>query len=37
MPILATFGLAVVIDNTLFEGFGANTQSLGNFIGSLEL
>jgi branched-chain amino acid transport system permease protein len=27
-PILATFGLAVVIDNALFEGFGANTRSL---------
>ncbi len=36
VPILATFGLAVVIDNALFEGFGANTQSLGNFIGSLS-
>ncbi|HVY52099.1 MAG TPA: branched-chain amino acid ABC transporter permease [Devosia sp.] len=36
VPILATFGLAIVIDNLLFEGFGANTRSLGNFIGSLS-
>lgn len=36
VPILATFGLAIVIDNTLFEIFGANTRSLGNFIGSLS-
>jgi len=36
VPILATFGLAIVIDNTLFELFGANTRSLGNFIGSLS-
>ncbi|MEP7240676.1 MAG: branched-chain amino acid ABC transporter permease [Devosia sp.] len=36
VPILATFGLAIVIDNALFEMFGANTRSLGNFIGSLS-
>ena len=36
VPILATFGLAIVIDNGLFEAFGANTRSLGNFIGSLS-
>lgn len=36
VPILATFGLSIVIDNTLFEFFGANTRSLGNFIGSLS-
>jgi branched-chain amino acid transport system permease protein len=36
VPILATFGLAIVIDNTLFEIFGANTRSLGNFVGSLS-
>lgn len=36
VPILATFGLAIVIDNMLFESFGANTRSLGNFIGSLS-
>lgn len=36
VPILATFGLSIVIDNVLFEVFGANTRSLGNFIGSLS-
>jgi branched-chain amino acid transport system permease protein len=36
VPILATFGLAIVIDNLLFEMFGANTRSLGNFVGSLS-
>ncbi len=36
VPILATFGLAIVIDNTLFEVFGANTRSLGTFVGSLS-
>ncbi|MBN8997638.1 MAG: branched-chain amino acid ABC transporter permease [Rhizobiales bacterium] len=36
VPILATFGLSIVIDNALFEAFGANTRSLGNFIGSLS-
>lgn len=36
VPILATFGLAIVIDNTLFEIFGANTTSLAPFIGTLS-
>jgi branched-chain amino acid transport system permease protein len=36
VPILATFGLAIVIDNVLFEIFGANTTSLAPFIGSLS-
>jgi len=36
VPILATFGLAIVIDNTLFEQFGADTRSLAPFIGSLS-
>jgi len=36
VPILATFGLSIVIDNALFEAFGANTQSLGNYIGNLS-
>jgi branched-chain amino acid transport system permease protein len=35
VPILSTFGLAIVIDNLLFEQFGANTQSLAPAIGSL--
>ena len=36
MPILATFGLSIVIDNLLFEGFGANTRSLAPYIGALS-
>ena len=36
MPVLSTFGLAIVIDNLLFEGFGADTRSLAPFIGSLS-
>jgi branched-chain amino acid transport system permease protein len=36
VPILATFGLAIVIDNLLFEQFGADTRSLAPYIGSLS-
>ena len=36
MPVLATFGLAIVIDNLLFQGFGADTRSLAPYIGSLS-
>ena len=36
VPILATFGLSIVIDNLLFEQFGANTRSLANYIGDLS-
>jgi branched-chain amino acid transport system permease protein len=35
VPILATFGLAVVLDNTLFSTFGADTRSLANYIDTL--
>jgi len=35
VPILATFGLAVVIDNTLFANFGADTRSLAPFLEEL--
>jgi branched-chain amino acid transport system permease protein len=35
VPILATFGLAVVIDNSLFSMFGADTRSLAPFIDTL--
>ena len=28
VPILATFGLSIVIDNLLFQQFGADTRSL---------
>ncbi len=36
MPLLATFGLSIVLDNLLFEGFGADTRSLAPYIGSLS-
>jgi branched-chain amino acid transport system permease protein len=36
LPILTTFGLAIVIDNMLFEQFGADTRSLAPYIGSLS-
>jgi branched-chain amino acid transport system permease protein len=35
LPILTTFGLAIVIDNLLFEKFGADTRSLAPYIGDL--
>jgi branched-chain amino acid transport system permease protein len=35
VPLLSTFGLAVVIDNLLFEQFGADTRSLAPNIGDL--
>ena len=36
LPILTTFGLAIVIYNLLFEQFGADTRSLAPYIGSLS-
>ncbi len=36
LPILTTFGLAIVIENVLFEQFGADTRSLAPYIGSLS-
>ena len=36
VPILATFGLAVVLDNTLFATFGADTRSLAPYIDTLS-
>jgi branched-chain amino acid transport system permease protein len=36
LPILSTFGLSMVIDNSLFEHFGADTRSLANSIGDLS-
>jgi branched-chain amino acid transport system permease protein len=36
VPILATFGLSIVIDNLLFEQFGADTRSLAPYIGSFS-
>src|SRR5450631_2814541 len=36
VPILSTFGLSIVIDNLLFERFGADTRSLTTSIGSFS-
>ena len=36
VPILATFGLSIVVDNVLFQIFGADTRSLAPNIGSLS-
>ena len=36
VPLLATFGLAIVLDNALFETFGADTRSLAPAIGELS-
>ena len=36
VPPLSTFGLAIVIQNLLFEKFGADERSLGPSIGSLS-
>jgi branched-chain amino acid transport system permease protein len=36
IPILSTFGLAIVLDNLMFEQFGADTRSLAPYIGSLS-
>jgi branched-chain amino acid transport system permease protein len=36
VPILATFGLSIVVDNLLFQQFGADTRSLAPYIGSLS-
>lgn len=35
VPILATFGLAVVLDNGLFSSFGADTRSLAPMLDTL--
>ncbi len=36
VPILSTFGLAIVVENTLFEFFGADIRSLAPYVGSLS-
>jgi branched-chain amino acid transport system permease protein len=36
VPILSTFGLAIVVENGLFESFGADTRSLAPYVGSLS-
>jgi len=35
VPILSTFGLAIVLDNSLFDRFGADTRSLAPYIDTL--
>jgi branched-chain amino acid transport system permease protein len=35
VPLLSTFGLAIVLDNLLFETFGADTRSLAPYAGDL--
>ncbi len=36
VPLLSTFGLAIVLDNLLFQRFGADTRSLAPYIGDLS-
>jgi branched-chain amino acid transport system permease protein len=36
VPILSTFGLAIVVENALFEIFGADIRSLAPYVGSLS-
>lgn len=36
LPVLSTFGLAIVLDNLLFQQFGANTRSLSPYVGDLS-
>ena len=35
VPVLATFGLSIVVDNLMFQRFGADTRSLAPAIGDL--
>jgi branched-chain amino acid transport system permease protein len=35
VPLLATFGLSIVLENLLFEAYGADTRSLAPMIGDL--
>ena len=37
VPVLSTFGLSIIIDNLLFQQFGANTLSLAPYIGDLSI
>jgi branched-chain amino acid transport system permease protein len=36
IPVLSTFGLSIVIDNLLFQHYGADTRSLAPYIGDLS-
>ncbi len=35
VPILSTFGVSIILDNSMFEHYGADSQSLGPAIGDL--
>ena len=35
VPILSTFGVSIILDNAMFEHYGADSQSLGPSIGDL--
>lgn len=36
VPLLSTFGLSIMIDNALFERYGADTRSLAPYLGDLS-
>jgi branched-chain amino acid transport system permease protein len=36
VPVLSTFGLSIILDNLLFQAFGADTRSLGPYVGDLS-
>jgi branched-chain amino acid transport system permease protein len=36
VPVLSTFGLSIIIENLLFQGFGADTRSLAPYVGDLS-
>ena len=36
LPLLSTFGLSIVLDNLMFQYFGADTRSLAPYIGDLS-
>ena len=36
LPVLTTFGLAIVLDNLMFQRFGADVRSLAPYIGDLS-
>ncbi|MEE9376307.1 MAG: branched-chain amino acid ABC transporter permease [Rhizobiaceae bacterium] len=36
LPLLATFGIAIILDNMMFLGFGADSNSLAPLVGDLS-
>ncbi len=36
LPLLATFGLAIILDNLMFQAFGADSNSLAPLVGDLS-